>query len=84
MYVANSLASLNFYPHTVHFETVRDADNARRHNWSPGYYEDADAPLDHHVGSPDVAAPLSAALPEASRDTTANAARDDDLSAVPA
>ena len=52
MYVADTLNALNNYPHQVRFEPVRNADCCRRHNWSPGYYEDADASLDHHVGAP--------------------------------
>lgn len=52
MYVANSLNALNGYPHQLRFEPIRNADCVRRHNWSPGYYEDPDAALDHHVDAP--------------------------------
>ena len=38
MYVALTLNALNYYPHTLEFETVRHVDAIRRHNWSPGYY----------------------------------------------
>ncbi|SEM41599.1 hypothetical protein SAMN02800694_0999 [Luteibacter sp. UNCMF331Sha3.1] len=72
MYVANTLKSLSYYPHQVHFETVRDVDNIRRHNWSPGYYEDDDGSLDHHLASPDdgtsVDDPMSPATIEGNRD----------------
>ena len=52
MYVVDTLNALNNYPHQVRFEPVRDADCCRRHNWSPGYYGDADASLEHHAGAP--------------------------------
>lgn len=42
MYVALSINALNFYPHTLAFETVRQVDAVRRHNWSPGYYASGD------------------------------------------
>jgi len=80
MYVADSLNALTFFPHQVHFETVRDADNARRHNWSPGYYEDADASLEHHVGS---AAGVAAAAPPLEA-TEKGQPVDGELDAVPA
>jgi len=76
MYVANTLKSLSYYPHQVHFETVRDVDNIRRHNWSPGYYEDDDGSLDHHLASPEDATPVA--------DPTLPAAIDGELDAVPA
>ena len=53
MYVADSMNALNFYPHQVRFDPVRDPDCVRRHNWSPGYYEDADVSLEHHTGAPE-------------------------------
>ncbi len=70
MYVSNIFNALNNYPHQLHFEPVRDADCVRRHNWSPGYYEDADAPLDHHLDAPADEAPIAAApaTPEPARD----------------
>lgn len=52
MYVTNIFNALNNYPHQLRFEPVRDADCVRRRNWSPGYYEDADAALDHHLDAP--------------------------------
>lgn len=44
MYVIDSMNALNFYPHQLQFDTVyvRDRDNVRRHNWSPGYYDTAE------------------------------------------
>jgi len=42
MYVALTLNALNYYPHTLEFETVRHVDAVRRHNWSPGYYATGD------------------------------------------
>lgn len=68
MYVSNVFNALNNYPHQLHFEPVRDADCVRRHNWSPGYYEDADEALDHHVGAPaDEALAIAPAMPEPDR-----------------
>lgn len=29
----------DYSPHRVQLEAVRDLENARRHNWSPGYYD---------------------------------------------
>jgi len=83
MYVANSLNSLNYYPHQVHFETVRDVDNIRRHSWSPGYYEDEEGSLDHHLASPEDGTPE--AMPVTPLEATdGNTAIDGELSAVPA
>ncbi|WP_413625321.1 hypothetical protein [Luteibacter sp. Lutesp34] len=42
MYVVLSMNALNFFPHTLAFETVRQVDAVRRHNWSPGYYAGGD------------------------------------------
>lgn len=53
MYVNKSLNALNEYPHTLRFEPIRNADMVRRHNWSPGYYEDTDEELDHHLDAPE-------------------------------
>lgn len=51
MYVIDSMRALNFYPHQLQFDTVyvRDRDNVRRHNWSPGYYARNDEPLAHYL-----------------------------------
>jgi hypothetical protein len=42
MRIDNPNGSLGSYPYRVQFETVRDMENARRHNWSPGYYDSAE------------------------------------------
>lgn len=67
MYVANTLNALNDYPHQLRFEPIRDADCVGRHNWSPGYYEDADAVVDHHICGSEDDALVIAPAPTAQR-----------------
>ena len=42
MRIDNPSGSFDSYPYRVQFETVRDMENARRHNGSPGYYDTAE------------------------------------------
>jgi hypothetical protein len=42
MRIDNPNGSFDSFPYRVTFETVRDMKNARRHNWSPGYYDTAE------------------------------------------
>jgi len=42
MRIDNPNGSFDSFPYRVSFETMRDMENARRHNWSPGYYDTAE------------------------------------------
>jgi hypothetical protein len=42
MRIDNPNGSFDSYPYRVQFDTVRDMEKARRHNWSPGYYDTAE------------------------------------------
>jgi hypothetical protein len=65
MYVALTMNALNYFPHTLPFETVRP-DAIRRHNWSPGYYGTSDDSLGHcldEIATSDLAQPAGPTAP---------------------